>query len=334
MYSLFSLFAMVLVGAAVFVNGATDAPNAIAAAVATRAISFRRAAAMAAVCNVAGILLVGLLNSSVASTVAGFAAFGGSRGHALAAICAVMIAVAGFAAAAWRFGIPTSESHALVAALAGAAPALGGTAAAGSWAKVLMGLAVSLLLGFVSGAALSASFAQALKKMPAKRLDRWQIVAAGGSAFLHGAQDGQKFAALFVLTEWYAKGVLPQEQIVFRGHLPLLLLCGLLMALGTVTGGESIARKVGEQMVRLEKPHAVCSELAAAACLLAASLAGMPVSTTHTKTSAMAGAAFAAEKSRVDFGIFGSMLAAWAVTFPVCWAFGFCLTKLFAALIP
>ena len=99
------------------VNGWTDAPNAIAGAVVTGALSFRRAVLLAAVCNFLGVLCVTSAYPSVAETVYSIASFGGGPEAASLALCAAMGAVVLWAAAAWRWGIPTSESHALVAAL-------------------------------------------------------------------------------------------------------------------------------------------------------------------------------------------------------------------------
>ena len=106
------------------VNGWTDAPNAIAGAVVTGALSFRRAVLLAAVCNFLGVLCVTSAYPSVAETVYSIASFGGGPEAASLALCAAMGAVVLWAAAAWRWGIPTSESHALIAGLSGAAIAL------------------------------------------------------------------------------------------------------------------------------------------------------------------------------------------------------------------
>ena len=112
--------------AVLLVNGWTDAPNAIAAAVVTGALPFRPAVGLAALCNLLGVLCVTAVNTSVAETIYSIASFGGGPRAALAALCAAMASIVLWAAAAWWFGIPTSESHALVAGLSGAAAALPG----------------------------------------------------------------------------------------------------------------------------------------------------------------------------------------------------------------
>ena len=138
----------------ILVNGWTDAPNAIATCVSTRSIGVRAAILMAAVMNFAGVLGMTALNATVAQTIYNMVDFGDAAGESLVALCAAMVAIVTWATAAWAFGIPTSESHALIAGLSGAAIALhgglGGINGA-EWVKVLYGLALSTVLGFGLG---------------------------------------------------------------------------------------------------------------------------------------------------------------------------------------
>ena len=143
-----------LVLAVVLVNGWTDAPNAIATVVSTGVLSFRRAVALAAACNLLGVLVMTAINATVAETVYSIADFGPDRAAALSALCAALCAIVLWAVLAWRFGVPTSESHALVAGLTGAALALPGgldNIRAGAWGRVLLGLVLSVALGTAMG---------------------------------------------------------------------------------------------------------------------------------------------------------------------------------------
>ena len=108
----------------IIVNGATDAPNAIATAVSTRAMKPRHAIIMAAVFNFLGLLLVSLVSTAVAHTIFSMVDFGGNSHQALTALMAAMVAIIVWGAAAWWFGIPTSQSHSLIAGLTGAAIAV------------------------------------------------------------------------------------------------------------------------------------------------------------------------------------------------------------------
>ena len=124
----------------IFVNGWTDAPNAIATCVSTRSIAPRAAILMSAVCNFIGVLVMSLINTTVAMTIKNMVNFGGNTGDATIALCAALIAIIIWAVMAWYFGIPTSESHALIAGLSGAAIALHSGLAGingNEWIKVL-----------------------------------------------------------------------------------------------------------------------------------------------------------------------------------------------------
>ena len=130
------LITALLTLAVLVVNGWTDAPNAIAGAVVTGAMSFRRAVLLAAVCNFLGVLWVTAVEPAVAETVYSIAAFDGGPEEASLALCAAMAAVVLWAALAWCFGIPTSESHALAAGVSGAAVALEGSFSCLRWDKI------------------------------------------------------------------------------------------------------------------------------------------------------------------------------------------------------
>jgi PiT family inorganic phosphate transporter len=311
--------------AAVFVNGWTDAPNAITGAVASGAMRYRRAVALAAACNLAGILVFGFLNSSVAETVTGLADFGGHTPHeALCALSAAMAAICLFAAAAWGFGVPTSESHALVAALAGAALALGGAQFGGAaWGKILAGLVCSLALGYMGGLLFRALLGRRLKALPGKTLERLQVCAAGSVAFAHGAQDGQKFAAILVIAGRMIAGEENASPVILREYPLALLLCAAAMTLGTGVGGRRIVEAVGS-MTRPKKHEGFSADLGGGAVLLLASLFGVPMSTSQVKTSALMGAC----EGKKEPAVFGGMIFTWFLTFPVCGALGYIFTRI------
>lgn len=105
----------------IFVNGWTDAPNAIATCVATRCMPVRAAIMMSAVFNFLGVFVMTQINSSVASTISNMVDFGEHTNEALIALCAALLSIVVYSTAASFFGIPTSESHSLIAGLSGAA---------------------------------------------------------------------------------------------------------------------------------------------------------------------------------------------------------------------
>ena len=133
----------------ILVNGWTDAPNAIATCVSTRSMSPRKAILMAAVFNFLGVFVMTMINATVASTIYNMVDFGGNSHTALIALCAALFAIVLWATAAWYFGIPTSESHALIAGLSGAAIALQGGIGGingSEWISVIYGLVLSSVL--------------------------------------------------------------------------------------------------------------------------------------------------------------------------------------------
>lgn len=183
------LVSTILTLGVILVNGWTDAPNAIATCVSTRAIDVRKAILMAAVCNFLGVFIMTALNASVAMTIYNMVDFGGDARLSLIALCAAMAAIVIWATAAWYFGIPTSESHALIAGLSGAAVAIQNSFAGingAEWIKVLYGLLLSTLLGFLLGfvmARLTALLCGGLNRIKAERFFSGAQV-AGGAACL------------------------------------------------------------------------------------------------------------------------------------------------------
>ena len=301
--------------AVIFVNGWTDAPNAIATAVGTGALRMGRAIALAAVCNLLGAVLSAALCPAVAATVLEIGDFSG-RAQAQAALCAALLSIVLWAVAAWAFGIPTSESHALLAALSGAAVALQGTpsgANAAAWGKVWWGLLLSVLLGLVLGGGLCVLMRLFLGRgcleRAAQRFRHWQ--------------DGQQFLGVLLLAEALRAGRPPQLE---SAPLWEALLCALVMGAGTAVGGRRIIRAVGQDMTPLMPYQGFAADTAAVACLLLATAGGLPVSTTHTKTCAVMGAG-AAGGGKVDRRIAGRMVLAWLLTFPACALLGYVLSK-------
>ena len=114
----------ILILGVILVNGWTDAPNAIATCISTRSIRPKYAILMAAIFNFLGVFIMTLISSTVAQTLYNIANFGDNSSNALIALCAGLIAIVSWAILAWYFGIPTSESHALIAGVSGAAIAI------------------------------------------------------------------------------------------------------------------------------------------------------------------------------------------------------------------
>lgn len=328
------LITVLLTIGVILVNGWTDAPNAIATCVSTRSISPRAAVLMAAIFNFLGVLVMTLVNKTVAETIYKMADFGGNPTEALIALCAALFAIVVWATGASFFGIPTSESHALIAGISGAAIALhngfGGINGA-EWIKVIYGLVLSTGIGFGAGWSVVKLIELIFKRVDRRRTTTMfkhaQVAGGAAMAFMHGAQDGQKFMGVFMLGVFLANG---QANVTsFDIPIWLMVLCSAVMGLGTSIGGYRIIKAVGMDMVKLEKYQGFAADMAAAACLLLSSLTGIPVSTTHTKTTSIMGVGAAKRLSSVNWGVVKEMVYAWILTFPGCGLIGYLMAKIF-----
>lgn len=330
MFSTALIVTVVLVCASIFVNGWTDAPNAIATVVSTRVLPPKAAVVMAAVFNLVGVMGFG---TAVASTIANLVNIG-TGSNALVAIAAAQLSIVIWAVSAWKFGIPTSESHALIAGLMGAGIAYNGVAAfkLAEFQKVLVGLVISTVVGFVAGYIVTKIVGYLFRNMQRRKANvffSWgQVFSAALMATSHGAQDGQKFMGVMVLVMILAKGQPVPESL----EIPLwvMLICSLIMAIGTSIGGYRIIKTMGMDMVKLEKYQGFSAEIVASLCMLATTVfSGIPLSTTNTKGTAMMGAGAARRFSDVNWGIAQEMVVAWVLTFPACLLLGYTMAKLF-----
>lgn len=274
------------------------------------------------------------INNSVASTISNMVEFGNNTQDALIALCAALVSIVVYSVAASWFGIPTSESHSLIAGLSGAAIAINqgiGGVNGSEWVKVLYGLALSLFLGFINGWVISKIITSLCHGLERRKTDRFfagaQIAGAAAMSFMHGAQDGQKFIGVLFLGMALSNG----QSSVAGMEIPvwMMLLCSVVMALGTSVGGEKIIKSVGMDMVKLERYQGFAADLAGAACLLYSSLLGIPVSTTHTKTSAIMGVGAVKRLSSINFSVVKDMMLTWVFTFPGCGLISFVTAKLF-----
>jgi inorganic phosphate transporter, PiT family len=311
--SLELLVVLLLILAAEFVNGWTDAPNAIATVVGTRALSPRSALAMASVFNLLGVLSGTAVAATIGKDIIDPSAV------TLPTVGGAMVGIVVWSTIAARGGIPTSESHALVAGLAGAGLASAGPAALvwTGWQKVIIGLVFSSVFGFLGGSSVMlAIYWLCRKAAPSKvqRVFRWlQIASAAFMAFSHGSNDGQKFMGALTLALVLA-GVLP----TFVIPLWVIGLCAMVMALGTSIGGWRIMRTLGMRLTNLKTHQGFAAETAAAGTITVASALGIPLSTTHTISTAIMGVGAVHGLRAVRWGITQELVTAWVLTFPIC----------------
>jgi PiT family inorganic phosphate transporter len=310
--------------AAEFVNGLTDAPNAIATVVSTRVLPPSLAVLMAAVLNIVGTVITG---TAVASTIGKDIVKPELIG--LPVLLAATLTVVIWSTAAWRYGIPTSESHELVAGLAGAGLATAGPSVLlwEGWKKVLIGLGFSTFLGFFLGMIVMTSLYWILRRTSLSSIrgafSRLQILSAGFMAFSHGSNDGQKFMGIFTLAL-----VLGGKMAHFAVPVWVMLLCGGVMGIGTAFGGWRIIRTVGFKITKLEPVNGFAAESSGAIAILLASHFGIPLSTTHCIGTAIMGVGATKRFSAVRWGIARNIVMTWIITFPVCAALGWIIASL------
>ncbi len=314
---------LLLIVWAEFVNGWTDAPNAVATVISTRALPPVVAVIMAAVFNLIGALS----GTAVAKTIG--TGIVDSSVIDLTTVGGAMVGIIFWSTWAARWGLPTSESHALVAGLAG-----GGLAAAGpsvllwaGWQKVLLGLVLSTFLGFGAGRFVMIGIWWMFRNVSRGRATRLfralQIASSAFMAFSHGSNDGQKFMGAFTLAL-----VLGQVLPTFQVPVWVVFLCAITMGVGTLVGGRKIIHTMGERITRLETHQGFAAEMAAASTIELATRLGVPLSTTHTISTAIMGVGSVRSFSAVRWGVTGEIVGAWILTFPICGAISWVTVKL------
>ena len=297
-----------------YTNGFHDAANAIATAVSTRALTPRTALLLAAVMNFAGAFL----GQKVAKTVSEILEIkDGVNG--LVVILAALLGAITWNLLTWYFGLPSSSSHALIGGLIGAGIA---SATAVRWDqvvdKVVIPMVFSPLVGFGIAYLFMLGILWALRNGNPHRINRRfrhaQVLSASAMALGHGLQDAQKTMGVIVLA-LVAGGYHDQS-----GDIPLWVVFGAAgaISLGTYAGGWRIMRTLGRRIIELDPPRGFAAETTAAGVLYTTAFVyAVPVSTTHTITSAIMGAGATRRLSAVRWGVARTIVTAWVLTIPM-----------------
>ncbi len=315
-----------------FANGWTDAPNSIATVVSTRVLRPYQAVLMAGVLNLVGALA----GTAVAKTIA--SGIVNADVVSLTTIAAAVLAATLWALGAQYFGLPSSESHALVAGLLGAGFAAGGLDAL-EWSgtsKSLIGLVTSPVGGFVVGLTLMVLiyriFARVRRSTVGRVFGRAQILSAAFMAFSHGTNDAQKTMGIITLAVLLHQagpgGRVPEE---FEIPLWVILSAAFVIGVGTMIGGWRVVRTLGLRMTKLEPVQGFAAETGAAAVITGAAQLGIPVSTTHAIGSSIMGVGATRRFSAVRWGVAGQVVTAWILTWPSCMVLGYVLDQVLAA---
>jgi len=307
-----------------FINGFHDAANSIATVVSTRVLSPGIAVLWAAFFNFVAAFGLG---TAVAKTIGGGLID-------LAIVDPVVVLCGLFGAIVWDLitwwqALPTSSSHALIGGYAGAAVAKAGFAAiiAKGWIKTLVFIVVAPLMGLALALLLTVALSWALRRSLPRKVDRTfrvlQLFSAAAYSLGHGTNDAQKTMGIIV-------GLLVAAQAAFVGfpvralHLTttsvipwwVIISAHAAIALGTMAGGWRIVRTMGQRITKLKPFGGFCAETSGAITLFIASHFGIPVSTTHTITGAIAGVGASQRLSAVRWGVAGRIVWAWLLTIP------------------
>ncbi|MBB6731184.1 inorganic phosphate transporter [Cohnella zeiphila] len=297
-----------------FINGFHDTANAIATTVSTRALSPRVAILLASCMNLVGALMY----TGVAKTIGGQITDPFKLEHGLTVVSATLVASILWNLVTWWQGIPSSSSHALIGALAGAAIASEGWDGINysGFTTIVAGLVLSPLIAFVVGyiimSILKFLFANASPRYVNRGFRTGQIFTAALQSFSHGTNDAQKAMGIITLALVTAG---------FQSHLdvPLWvkLSAAVSMALGTSIGGWKIIKTMGTKIFKIEPINGFAADLGSASVIFTATLTHLPVSTTHAITSSILGVGAAKRFSSVRWNTAGRIVVAWVVTIPV-----------------
>ena len=323
----FALLIIVIIAALVFdfVNGFHDAANAIATSVATRVLSPRNAIIMAATLNFVGAMTGTAVAKTVGSGLVSLDAI-----NQVTILCALISAIA-WDLITWYFGLPTSSSHALMASLVGASVATAGwgVVIGTGLNKILLALVFSPLIGFALAFLMMVVLMHVFKPVAPSRVtaitQRLQVASAAYMAFSHGNNDAQKSMGIITaaLVSFYSLSV-------FTVPTWVIVSCAVAMGLGTAAGGWRIIKTLGLRLTALRPIHGFAAETIAATVIEIMSRLGIPISTTHTISSAVMGVGATKRLSAVKWGVGAEIVVAWILTLPACFLMAWLLYLIMA----
>lgn len=297
-----------------FINGFHDTANAIATSVSTRALSPRRAIILAAAMNFVGAILF----TGVAKTIGGSVADPATLTNGIDIVIATLIAAIIWNLLTWWVGIPSSSSHALIGALAGAVYVGAGSDKI-KWSgfiSIVEGLIFSPLIAFVIGyivmIILKYVFAKRSPHTVNKGFRTMQVITAALQSFTHGTNDAQKSMGIITFALVSAG---------YQDHLEVpmwvKISAATAMALGTSVGGWKIIKTMGTKIFKIEPINGFAADISGASVIFTATLLHMPVSTTHAITSAILGVGSAKRFSAVRWSLAGRIIITWVITIPI-----------------
>lgn len=294
-----------------YVNGFHDTANAIATSVSTKALSPRSAIIIAATLNFLGALS----GTAVAETI--------GKNIVAPDMVTPLVLVSALVGAifwnlfTWRFGIPSSSSHALIGGLIGGVIA-GFGAGYVNWHGFLViftGLIIAPIIGMAAGSLIMTLLFWIFQGTSPARLNnnfrKLQVVSACMASFAHGSNDAQKTMGIITM-------ILVSGSFIATFQVPLWvkIACAGAMAMGTAMGGWRIIRTMGGKIFRIEPINGFAADFTSSLVIFTASHFGAPVSTTHVVSSSIMGVGAAKRFKGVRWNIARQIVIAWFVTIP------------------
>ena len=310
-----------------FSNGLNDAANALATVVGTRVLSPAHAVILGGSMNLFGALT----GTAVAKTI-GKGIVDPNYMTQTAVMAAILAAVI-WVVFATRFGFPVSVSHSLVAGVLGAGLATAGFSRINETVvtKVLLALAISPLLGFTIAFVLMVIIYWVFRNWNLSNVNqlfrKLQILSAAFLSYSHGKNDAQNAIGIMALG-W---AVYVSQDVTVQPWMQVS--CGLAIAMGVALGGWRVIHTLGSKVTNLIPASGFAANIAAAAVIEAASNIGLPVSTTHTTSSAILGVGVTRGILAVRWSVIRGILAAWIITYPFCTILGWILAKLLGSIL-
>ena len=219
----------------------------------------------------------------------------------------------------WYFGLPSSSSHALIGGLIGAGIAKGGIGTL-VWSGIIKTTAfiflsptIGLILGFVFMTLSLFLNRNSNIARTDKIYRKLQLVSSAIYSTGHGMNDAQKTIGIIAVV-LYSKGLIGSN---FNIPWWIIVMCYSVIALGTMFGGWRIVKTMGTKITKLQPIGGFSAEAAAACAIIGSSVAGIPVSTTHTIAGAIVGVGSTKRLSAVRWGVAGNIVWAWILTIPI-----------------
>jgi PiT family inorganic phosphate transporter len=315
-----------------FTNGFHDSANAIATVVSTKVLTPRQAVGFAAFFNFVAAFGFGV---AVASTISKIIHLDIVAVNLIPyIILGGLIGAISWNIITWYLGLPTSSSHALIGGIMGSGISAAGLVAIKYETVELAAIFmfVSPIIGLIFGFLFMVAVLWVCRRNSKSKVDRYfkrlQLFSAGIYSFSHGTNDAQKtmgiITPLLFSIGFFGASVDPNNLPV---PFWVILSAHAAIALGTLAGGWRIVKTMGHRITKLRPVHGFAAETAGAATILSASIAGIPVSTTHVIASAIMGVGATKRLSAVRWGVARNIVWVWILTIPISALLGFVAFK-------